>query len=399
MTDGVRYDSIVVGAGPAGSLAAHDLAVAGARVLLVDRADFPRDKPCGGGVLIGAARHLPFSIEPVVERTLSDFRVRYRRDWTFEYHSDAPLVHMTRRARLDAYLAEQAVAAGATFEDGRRVRGVEPDGDRVTVRFEDGDAASAATLVAADGVNGVCRRAVGLPPLPAAVAMEADSPGVPGDWSRHVGIELGSMPGGYGWVFPKGDHCNIGVGGWLGIGPRLRGELDAYGAVERFAAPELAGHRGYRLPLRDIGSPVVVGRVALVGDAAGLVDQLSGEGIGNAFRSGRMAAAAVGRLLAGEAPDLGGYQRALEETIDADLAVSRQLYDLLHDHPWPYVQIMRRSGRFRRMLCRLVRGETDYVHVRRRFGPLAPCFDLAARRAARRVSQRRRRAGRRATVR
>ncbi|MDE2639559.1 MAG: FAD-dependent oxidoreductase, partial [Chloroflexota bacterium] len=84
MTDGVRYDSIVVGAGPAGSLAAHDLAVAGARVLLVDRADFPRDKPCGGGVLIGAARHLPFSIEPVVERTLSDFRVRYRRDWTFE---------------------------------------------------------------------------------------------------------------------------------------------------------------------------------------------------------------------------------------------------------------------------------------------------------------------------
>ncbi len=390
MSDGARYDTIVVGAGPAGSLAAHDLAAAGARVLLVDRAAFPRDKPCGGGVLIGAARHLPFSIEPVVERTLSDFRVRYRRDWTFEHHSDAPLVHMTRRARLDAYLAEQAVAAGATFQDGRRVRSVEPAGDGVTVRFEGGGAATAATLVAADGVNGVCRRAVGLPPLRAAVAMEADSPGVPGDWARYVGIELGSMPGGYGWVFPKGDHCNIGVGGWLATGPRLRRELDAYGAVERFAAPELAGHRGYRLPLRDIGSPVVAGRVALVGDAAGLVDQLSGEGIGNAFRSGRMAAAAVARLLAGEAPDLGGYQRALEETIDAELTVSRQLSDLLHDHPWPYVQIMRRSGRFRRMLCRLVRGEADYVYVRRRFGPLAPCFDLAARRAARRVSRRRR---------
>ena len=398
MTSAPSYDCIVVGAGPAGSVAAYDLAAEGARVLLVDRAAFPRDKPCGGGVLVGAAKHLPFSIEPVAERTLSAFRVRYRRDWEFEHDAGRPLVYMTQRARLDAYLAEQATAAGATFQDGRRVREVEAGDDRVRVRFDNGDLATAPALIAADGVNGVCRRAVGLPGQRTAVALEANTPGVPEGWSRHVGVELGSLPGGYGWIFPKGDHCNIGVGGWPVTGPRLRAELDAYGIAERFSAPALAGHRGYRLPLRDAGSPVVVGRVALVGDAAGLVDPLSGEGIGNAFRSARMAAAAVSRLLSGEAADLGDYERALERTIEPDLAIARQLADLLQDHPWPYVQIMRRSGWFRGLLCRIVRGEDDYQGMRARLGPLAPLFELAARRAARKVSRRKQRAAGRATV-
>jgi flavin-dependent dehydrogenase len=74
-----RYDAIVVGAGPAGSTAAYRLAQAGADVLILDRARFPRDKPCGGGVTGRAARLLPFSIEPVVERVVTavDLRLRY----------------------------------------------------------------------------------------------------------------------------------------------------------------------------------------------------------------------------------------------------------------------------------------------------------------------------------
>ena len=119
--------------------------------------------------------------------------------------------------------------------------------------------------------------------------------------------------------------------------------------------------------------------MALVGDAAGLVDPLSGEGIGNAFRSARMAAAAVSRLLSGEAPDLRDYERALERSIEPDLAIARQLADLLQDHPWPYVQIMRRSGWFRGLLCRIVRGEDDYQGMRARLGP--PRAPVRARRA------------------
>ncbi|PZC47649.1 MAG: Pyruvate/2-oxoglutarate dehydrogenase complex [Chloroflexi bacterium] len=378
----MKYDCIVVGAGPGGSLAAYDLASAGASVLLVDRASFPRDKPCGGGVLLSAMAHVPFSLEPVIERTLYRFRLRYRGDWEFAHRHDAPLVHMTQRTRLDAYLAEQASGAGAVFQDGRRVLEVVPEALGVCVRFAGGEVARATALVAADGVNGICRQSLGLPVMRSAVALEANTPDVPAGWGDALGLELGRMPGGYGWVFPKGDHCNVGVGGWLSMGPTLRTELDRYGTAERFQPSELSGHRGYRLPYREAGSPLVVGRVALVGDAAGLVDPLSGEGIGNAFRSGRMAAAAVSAVLAGEASDLEPYAAEVERTMGEELAVAQQLSDLLHDHPWAYAQIMRRWGWFRGALCRIVRGESGYPALRRRLGPLAPAFDYAARRAA-----------------
>jgi len=123
-----RYDAIVVGAGPAGSTTAYRLARAGARVCLIDRARFPRDKPCGGGLTVRAARELPFSVEPVVEDQVDtlELGLRYRRRWS--RRADEPLVLMTQRRRLDAFLAGQASAAGAEFREGSKVTGVDPAG-------------------------------------------------------------------------------------------------------------------------------------------------------------------------------------------------------------------------------------------------------------------------------
>src|SRR5581483_10938102 len=106
-------DAIVVGGGPAGSTAAYRLAAAGASVLLVDRAAFPRDKPCGGGVTGRAARLLPFSIEPVVEDTVDRLECGLRYRSRFTRRARAPLAYMTQRRRLDHFLLEQAAAAGA----------------------------------------------------------------------------------------------------------------------------------------------------------------------------------------------------------------------------------------------------------------------------------------------
>ena len=107
------FDVAVVGAGPAGSTAAHRLASAGVRVLLVDRATFPRDKPCGGGVTGRAARLLPFAIDPVVEDVIDtiDCRLHYRRH--FVRKARAPVALMTQRRRLDHFLVHKAAEAGA----------------------------------------------------------------------------------------------------------------------------------------------------------------------------------------------------------------------------------------------------------------------------------------------
>ena len=122
-----RVDVLVVGAGPAGSATALRLARGGARVLLADRARFPRDKPCGGGITGRALRHAPCSIAPVVEDEVRTFELRLRYGRSFERQSEDPLILMTQRRRLDAHLAAQAAAAGAEFADGTRVEDVVPD--------------------------------------------------------------------------------------------------------------------------------------------------------------------------------------------------------------------------------------------------------------------------------
>ena len=380
-----RWDVVVVGAGPGGSTAAYDLAQAGARVLLLDRARFPRDKPCGGGVLVSALKMLPFSLDPVTERTITAFRVRYKRSWQFEHRYHEPLAVMTQRSRLDAFLCEQAQSVGAEFRDASPVRAI----DGTTVTLANGDVHAAEAIIAADGANGVVRRSLGLPRMRAAVALEGNASRADQAaselWTDAVGLELGSLPGGYGWVFPKANHCNVGLGGMPSTGPMLRDELAQYAGCESLSADELTGLRGHHLPLRDPDSALSCGRTAFIGDAAGLIDPLAGEGIGNAFRSGQLAAAAALDIAAGRSADFSAYRSAVEAEIEPDLRVARQLHALFHITPWPYVQMLRRSERYARAFCRIVRGESSYSQMQARLGPAKVFVEAAAALADRRL--------------
>jgi len=300
-----RYDAVVVGAGPAGSTCAYRLASAGASVLLLDKLRFPRDKPCGGGVTFRAVRELPFSIDPVVEDVVDRFRLRNGYGSAFERRSDEPLCLMTQRRRLDHFLVQKAVQAGAAFRDAARAElregAVHVDGERV----------DAETIVGADGVNGVTARALGRN-HGVGVALEGNVPYSACDRGEYAGklvLELGVVPGGYGWAFPKGDHVNFGVGGWEGEGPRLRAHLERLCEAHAVSAGDLTDVRGYRLPYRRAGSPLGRDNVLLVGDAAGLVDPLSGDGIYEALVSARLASAAI---LAG---DLEAYAPAVEREL------------------------------------------------------------------------------------
>lgn len=397
----MRYDAIVVGAGPAGSTAARTLAREGASVLLLDRARFPRDKPCGGGVTVRAASCQDIDLAPVVERTITGARFSLRLGSAFDWRYDKPLTYMTQRSRLDAHLVEAAVGAGAAFRDGESVRSVEvagnPDGlgggsgsslaGAVTVRT-DGGSYAARALIGADGANGAVGRATGIRPLiEESVALEGKVPypnGVPADWRDFVGLDFGWLAGGYGWVFPKGDHLNVGVGAWKYAAFTLRPKLAELCCRYGFDAGALENLRGHHLPVRVPGSSIARGPVAVVGDAAGLIDPLTGEGIHMAFMSGRMAARASLRLLAGEADDLSLYQRAVDRRLQPELTVSRKLQELLQFAPPPYMAVMRRSGKFWHLFCHLIRGELTYLDFLRMIGPLRLAVDVFATIARRR---------------
>ena len=313
-----RFDAIVVGAGPAGSTVALRLVRAGASVLLLDRERFPRDKPCGGGLTERAVKQLPVSVEPVVEEVVDRFELGFRYGTRFERGGERPLVLMTQRRLLDAHLADEAARAGADFRDGLRAKALELGEREATVRF-DGTAATARVVIGADGVNGLTARALGYGDRRHGVALEGNVSYVHARedrWRGRAVVDLGAVPGGYAWVFPKGDHVNVGVGGWRSEGPRLREHLARACAGYGLPHAHLEAVRGFRLPMRRPGDSPARGRALLVGDAAGLVDPLSGDGIFEALFSARLAAEAV------LADDLPAYAERLAAELDPMISAS-----------------------------------------------------------------------------
>lgn len=373
-----RYDVLVVGAGPAGSATAIHLARGGARVLLADRARFPRDKPCGGGVTGRALRQAPCDITPVVERTVHTFELRLHHRRSFRRTSSEPLILMTQRRRLDAHLARQAVAAGAQFVDNARVEQIEIGTGGVTATVG-GTPVGVELLVGADGANGIVARAAGLEAgIVRGVALEGNVPWPLLDRDRYAStavIEFGAPAGGYGWLFPKGEHANLGVGGWAAEGPNLREHLARLARAYAVDPAAIEDVRGHRLPMRRVGASTPVrGNVLLVGDAAGLVDPLSGDGIYEAFTSARLAAEAI---LAG---DPARYADALAQALDHHAGASWGAKRALDRYPTMCFWAARSPGVFG-VVAGLLRG--DVGHPNEAKGIARPPLRLIARVARR----------------
>ena len=372
-----RFDVVVVGAGPAGSATALRLASAGARVLLADKARFPRDKPCGGGLTGRALRHAPCDVEPVVEHVVDRMVVRVGYGSKVARGSEAPLIEMTQRRRLDFHLAEQAAAAGADFRDGVSVSDIDADDSAVAMRVG-GDPVAASFLVGADGANGVAAKAAGLGEgIVRGVALEGNVAWTAlarAPYDRTAWVELGVVPGGYGWVFPKGDHANLGVGGWLSQGPHLRAHLDRLAQRHGVEPSELENVRGHRLPMRELGAPAARGRVLLVGDAAGLVDPLSGDGMYEAFVSAELAATAI---LTGR-PET--YEESLASALDRHAGASWKAKRAADRYPRACLWALRAPGVFD-TVAGLLRGDLGHPSEARRLArpPLRALSRLAGR--------------------
>jgi geranylgeranyl reductase family protein len=299
-----HFDVLVVGGGPAGSTTAYRLAAAGASVLLVDKATFPRDKPCGGGITTRALLECPVDPSPVVEEEVDVIEIRFRYSDAVERRSPKPVVHMTQRRRLDAFLLDAARERGVEVREGTTI---------------DATKAPADLVVGADGANGTTARAFGLGcGIVHGVAYEGNAAyGVVSRerYARRAVVELADIPGGYGWVFAKGDHVNVGVGAWQTEGPRIREHLARVCAAHGLDADQLEGLRGHRLPLRRPGVRIAGDRALLVGDAAGLIDPVSGDGMYECFVSSKHAAAAILDVLGGRASSLEPYETAVEAAL------------------------------------------------------------------------------------
>lgn len=284
------WDAIVVGAGPAGCAAAYDLAAAGRRVLLLDRAEFPRHKACAGGLTRKSLRALRYSVAAVTRETVSAVVVEKRGE-AATLASRTPVCALTVRQELDDFCLKQTLAAGAAFERIGPIESVDAGEDEVLVRTA-GASYRGRFAVGADGVHSRVRRLLygDTPPwLRLGFALEAE---VRGADEAALVFNLTAARQGYGWIFPKRDHVNVGLY-TEARGEKLTRERLLAWIRERLGSAEVAAATGQYLGFGAENAPAPERRVFLVGDAGGFADPLTGEGIYGAIASGQAAAAAI----------------------------------------------------------------------------------------------------------
>jgi len=321
-----HYDLIVVGAGPAGSECARRAAELGLATLVLERLAFPRAKVCAGGLTMPALRLLGPEIGPLIHDRASTVEIRLGDRVRFVWRSPRPVVATVTRAEMDSAMAERAAAAGARVELSAPVRSVEETSRGVSVEAG-GRRWTGEYVVGADGARSLVRSALGLPaPRMSGALYVRAFPPEPRElepFGGRVLLDLSRGRRGYVWIFPKRNHLNIGIYSQRPLRGWYREELLDY--VKRLGVDRWDVGRAVASAVPRTAPPSALGsgRTLLAGDAAGLANPVTGEGIAHAVASGRVAAEAV-REGGGPAAVRAIYRRRVaSEVLPGALAGSR----------------------------------------------------------------------------
>jgi geranylgeranyl reductase family protein len=367
---------VIVGSGPAGALAAIDLARHGIRVCLIERAAHPRYKACGGGVLARAVPLLPVDMGAAVAHECHAVELHFP-DGHFGFRTErgSPVIFMTMRSAFDSILVAEAVKHGVVLRADCPVTGVSIDADRIIVQTVR-DEISARFVIAADGADSVVARAGGWPAHHGVIpALECEVPAAPATLARFRGLARFDMDHprhGYSWVFPKKEHLSVGV---LSTRRGNTGLKKTFHAYLRQLDIEPAGPlelHGALIPVRPRHGVLARDRVLLVGDAAGLADPITAEGITHALLSGKLAARALieGELSAASVANR--YCRLLEEGILGELKAAGRLAQYFYGHPSLRTLLFRNHGQqFCEKVTDIMMGKRQYADFNLSAGTLA----------------------------
>jgi geranylgeranyl reductase family protein len=320
-------ETIIVGAGPAGCGAAHRLAAAGRDVVLIDKADFPRMKACAGALTRKTIEALPFDVSPVVRRTCQKMTLSLG-DQARTYGNGELVAAMMVREEFDRFCLEKCVARGAEFWGGCRVTGLARDTEGWVVTTTRG-MIRGRFLIGADGANSVVRRMlVKSHPIRFGLALETcvRREGFDGEAME---FDFGAVDRGYGWVFPKDDHLNVGL---YSLNPTIENADEKLTEFVRHKVGRGISGRihGHKIPYDGRRMRNGWKNACLIGDAAGMIDPFLGEGIYHAVRGGQLAAEAI--MNAGREGQA-DFEGAMEE-IRLDLASydseTRRFYANIH---------------------------------------------------------------------
>jgi geranylgeranyl reductase family protein len=376
-------DVLVVGAGPAGATAARTLAAAGARVRLLDRARFPRNKPCGGAIsmrVLGRFPYLGAALDRIPTHRISRLHLESPGRDSILLRSPSPAALMIRRFEFDDLLVRLAVDAGVELVEGAEVTQARTTDSGIELKTRGGERFIAPRAVAADGVYSVVARRLGINPgwRRTAVALDMMEE-TPKDVLSSVDPDMLWVAYGYGgaegysYVFPKRDHVNVGIGYVLDY-YKAKVEQSPYDLQTSFVSAlrdrgVLAGRSSrqhftpYQIPVAGPLRITATDRVVLAGDAGGFVNGITAEGIYYAMVTGDLA----GRALAGAGPRT--FERLWRAEIGAELRDSILVQRDLLTTPSRIDRLVRAAHGAPTVAALIVRyamGEVSYSTARRR---------------------------------
>jgi flavin-dependent dehydrogenase len=289
-----------------------------------------------------------------------------------------PLIYTVMRDVFDYFLVMKAQQLGAVLMDGQKVTEVRVGADWVEISTAD-DIFRSRLVVGADGAYSVVARELGMGRSMEYVAGIESEIVVPEEelakWKSRAQMDLGSIPGGYAWVFPKRDHLSIGVGCLASKARHLSRHHQKFLNSLSIGSYTIARSSSHLVPTCTKGGLVWQDKALLLGDAAGLTDPLTGEGIYNAIQSAQLAAPVIeNSLLTGKAGLL-DYQEVVEKRIMPELRIARTLSKKIFRFPRLAFGIFNRSDEAWKAIYSLMLGEIDYAAIKGKAGGFKGIFN------------------------
>lgn len=328
----------VSGGGPAGSYCAYLCAQAGLSTVLIEREELPWTKVCAGGVLMRAASRLDFPIpQGLIEKEVRGFRI-IGDDFQERFRFDRCLTYTVDRTNLDRYLFQQAERAGVVSMSGTDVHSIR-EGELVELTTSAGAVSARCAIIAEGATSGNARRLFGPPPRRSmamgvrSILRTDDEP--PDEIEVHMldapprFIKRYPMFPLMGWMFPYHGRANFGVGGHGYSKAALHDGLSRVIAKSSARAAEDLPPASHPIPILP-RSRISSRRIMLVGDSAGLVSPLSGEGLSHGLASSILASSTAADLISGRAGSASGYERAVKDTIIRDIMAAAAISPVLH---------------------------------------------------------------------
>lgn len=360
------FDCIIVGAGPAGAAAAYHLGKQGHSVLILEKQSFPRYKSCGAGVSPAVARWFDFDFTPVIDNTVREVMFTWKMGdpVTVQLETPEPM-WMVKRDVFDSFLLDKAKEQGVEFKENCTVSAVAPQGDSWQVTTSQ-ETFTARYLIAADGVKGPMAQWLGLGQQPQHLAMvlEVETP-VDSTKQHTAHFDFGALKNTTIWNFPKTDGYSISaaiVGGTKGKVKDLQTALTKYAQQANIDLSK-SKFSEYPLHLWSEKQPLHTQNALLVGEAAGIVDPLTAEGIRPAIATGVEAAQAIHQALEGNQGALAQYTETIHQQWGSDFVLAQRLAGLFYKFPKIAYKVGVKRPYASQMMSQILCGQLRYSDV------------------------------------